>query len=274
MWDSKNKTTLHFLKKTAGGVEKTGGVTIPHEGSTPLEGQSVELAAGEELTLLPQIDGNYAGGDLKLRDFSISLGNAKASPANQGYRLPAAWEGTQKGATAGNPIAANGQPIWRLDRLYPADPIMTAHYSPLVWGNGVWVATDHSQGGHPSARVADGKVSFGALGPWGGNEFNYPKIPVLAFIAPKSGVYKITGSAKSKPWDGGAKTVPLSMRKKDTQRAAEISTVQLPRDGTPVPFAAEVELTAGHELLFVPMMHGLDNNATNLTIEDLVITTK
>ena len=67
---------------------------------------------------------------------------------------------------------------------------------------------------------------------------------------------------------------PLSLRKKDTQRAAELITVQLPRDGTPVPFTAEVELTLGHELLFVPMMQGLDNNATNMKIEDLVITAK
>ncbi len=232
------------------------------------------LAAGEELTLLPQIDGMFAGGDCKLKDFSISLGEKSASPANQGYKLPAAWEGTQKGSAAGNPISANGQPVWRLDRLFPTDPIMAANYSPLVWGNGGWIAPDHSQGGHPSARVEDGKVNFGTLGPWGGEGNNYPKIPVLAFIAPKTGVYKIVGTANSKPWDGGAKTVPLSLRKKDTQRAAEITTIQLPRDGTPVPFTAEIELTAGHELLFVPLMHGLENNATNLTIEDLVIVAK
>ena len=274
MWDSKNKTVLHLLKKTAGGVEKIGGIAVENGGDVSLEGQSVPLAAGEELTLLPQIDGMFAGGDCKLKDFSISLGEKSASPANQGYKLPATWEGTQKGSAAGNPISANGRPVWRLDRLFPADAIMTANYSPLVWGNGVWIAPDHSQGGHPSARVADSKVSFGTLGPWGGEGNNYPKIPVLAFIAPQAGIYQITGSAKSKPWDGGAKTFPLSLRKKDTQRAAEIITVQLPRDGTPVPFTAEVELTAGHELLFVPMMHGLENNATNLTIEDLAITAK
>ena len=190
------------------------------------------------------------------------------------FRLPPTWDGSEKGSANGNPIAANGQPVWRLDRLYPADPIMAANYSPLVWGNGMWIAPDHSQGGHPSARVADGKINFGTLGPWGGEGNNYPKIPVLAFIAPKTSIYKITGTAKSKPWDGGAKTFPLSLRKKDTQRAAEITVIQLPRDGTPVPFAAEVELTAGHELLFVPMMHGLDNNATNLTIEDLAVTAR
>ena len=48
----------------------------------------------------------------------------------------------------------------------------------------------------------------------------------------------------------------------------------LPRDGTRVAFDAEIELTAGHELLFVPMMHGLHNNATNLSIEDLAIAEK
>ncbi len=272
MWDSGNKTTLHLLKKTATAVEKIGGVSIANNIETSLEGQSVTLAAGEELTLLPQIDGMFAGGDCKLKDFSISLGDAQAAPANQGYRLPAAWEGKEKGSAAGNPIAANGQPIWRLDRLFPEDAIMTANYSPLVWGSGQWTAPDHSQGGHPSARVEDGNVNFGALGPWGGNEFNYPKIPVLVFIAPKSGVYKITGTAKSKPWDGAAKTFPLSLRKKDTQRAAEIIAVQLPRDGATVPFTATIELTAGHELLFVPMMHGLHHNATNLTIENLTIT--
>ena len=190
------------------------------------------------------------------------------------WKLPPVWEGTQTGSAAGNPISANGQPVWRLDRLFPEDAIMTANYSPLVWGNGQWIAPDHSQGGHPSARIADGKLNFGALGPWGGNEFNFPKIPVLVFIAPKSGLYKITGTAKSKPWDGLAKTFPLSLRKKDTQRAAEIATMQLPRDGTPVPFTAEVELTAGHELLFVPMMHGLHNNAANVTLEDLAISVR
>ena len=273
MWDSKNRTTLHFLKKNASGVEKIGGVTIPHDGETSLEGQAVTLGAGEELTLLPQIDGMFAGGDCKLKDFSISLGDGKAAPARAGYRLPAAWEGMQNGTAKGNPIAADGQPIWRLDRLFPADPIMTANYAPMLWDGTRWAAPDHTQGGHPSAQVADGKVAFGALGPWSG-AMNFPKIPVLVFIAPKSGIYKVTGSAKSKPWEGGAKMFPLSLRKRDTQRAAEVTTIQLPRDGTLVPFTAEIELTAGHELLFVPMMQGLDNNATNLTIEDLIITAK
>jgi len=77
-------------------------------------------------------------------------------------------------------------------------------------------------------------VSFGALGPWGGEENNFPQIPVLAFIVPKTGTYKITGTASSKPWTGGAKSFPLSLRKEDTQRAGEITTIQLLRNGAPV----------------------------------------
>ncbi len=271
MWDSGNKTTLHLLKKTAAGVEKIGDVTIPNNSETTLEGQSFTLAAGEELTLLPQIDGMFAGGDCKLKGFSISLGDKPSPLVEFGYKLPAVWEGKTKGSVDGNPITANGQPIWRLDRLYPGDAIIAANYGPLVWGNGQWVAPDHSQGGHPSAQVADGKITMGALGPWGGNDFNYPKIPVLVFIAPKNGVYHILGRASCKPWEGDAKTFPLSLRKKDSQRAAEITAMQLPRDGASIPIDAKVELTAGHELLFVPMMQDLHNNATTLTLEGLTI---
>ena len=272
-WEGKNKTTLHLLKKTATTVEKIASVPVASGTEVSLEGQSVELAVGEELTMLPQIEGNFAGGDSKFKDFSISLGDAKEAVANPGYKLPSLWEGTQKGSAGGNPVSANGQPIWRLDRLYPADAIMAANYSPMIWGGTSWTAPDHSQGGAPSATVADGKVSFGAMGPWAG-EFNFPKIPVLTFIAPKSGIYKITGTASAKPWEGSAKTFPLSLRKKDTQRAGEVAAFQLPRDGTAVTISAEVELNSGHELLFVPMMQGLYNEATNVIISNLNISAR
>ncbi len=253
-------------------VEKVGALTIENGGEALLEGQTVPLAAGEELTLLPQIDGAFAGGDCKLKDFSISLGGKNASPANQGYKLPAAWEGKEKGSAAGNPIAADGQPIWRLDRLFPEDAIIAANYAPLIWDGTRWAAPDHTHAGHPSAQVENGKLSFAAMGPWNGGDLNFAKIPVLAFIAPRNGTYKVTGAASAKPWEGGAKTFPFALRKKDTQRAAEIKTIQLPRDGTPVPFEAEIELSTGHELLFVPMTQGLYNNAANFTLDGLSIT--
>lgn len=272
-WDSKNKTTIHLLKKNANGVEKLGGIVVPHDGEIALEGQTVELAAGDELALLPQVDGMFAGAEARFKNFAITLGDASAA-GSASYKLPAVWEGSEKGSAAGNPLLAKGQPVWRLDRLYPEEAMMTNHYAPLVWGNQQWTAPDRTQGGHPSAKIADGRINFGAMGPWGGKEHNFPKIPVLAFIAPAPGIYKITGTASAKPWDGKAAAFPLSLRKKDAQRAAEVKAIALPRDGSPVPIELEVELTAGHELLFVPMMHGLHNNAANISIEGLTIQAK
>jgi hypothetical protein len=121
--------------------------------------------------------------------------------------------------------------------------------------------------------VENGTLRFAGMGPWNGGDLNFAKVPVLAFIAPAGGTYKVSGTASAKPWEGGAKTFPLSFRKKDTQRAAELSAIQLPRDGTPVPFDLEVELAAGHELLFVPLMRGLYHNSVNFTIEGLMVET-
>lgn len=272
MWDSKNNTKLHLLKKTKSSVEKLAELTIPNGGAVELSGQSFDLAVGDELTLLPQIDGMFAGGDCKLNDFSITLGGAVT--ATQGYRLPAAWDGQQKGSASGNPVSAAGKAIWRLDRLYPDDAIMASNYSPMVWQGTRWAAPDHTHAGHPSAEVENGKLSFAGMGPWNGGDLNFAKVPVLVFIAPDSGTYKVTGSAMAKPWEGGAKSFPLSFRKNDSQRAAELSSIQLPRDGTAVPFSLDVEMTVGHELLFLPLMQGIYNNAANFTIESLSVEKK
>ncbi len=270
MWDSKNKTSLYILRKHGRAVETIATIVIENGAEVSLEGKGAQLSEGDELTLLPRIDGNYAGGDCKLKELSITMGGGKPA-ATAGYRLPQAWEGSEKGSAAGNPITVGGQPVWRLDRLYPGDANIAGNYAPLVWGAGVWTARDHTQAGHPSARVTDGAAHLAALGPWTG-DLNFPKIPVLAFIAPKSGSYKAAGNANSKPWEGGAKSVAFSIRKKDTQRAAEIASVQLPSEGDAVKFSVEVDLAAGDELAFVPMLQDTPNNATNITIEGLVVT--
>lgn len=124
----------------------------------------------------------------------------------------------------------------------------------------------------------------------------------LTFVAPQAGTFALHGKASAHLWESKNKTTlhllkktaatvekvgalisppsgegcarrpdPLSLRKRDAQRAAEVSVIQLPRDGTPVAINVGVELTSGHELLFVPMMQGLYNNAANLTIEGLNI---
>ncbi|HEX3134940.1 MAG TPA: hypothetical protein VHX44_15345, partial [Planctomycetota bacterium] len=84
----------------------------------------------------------------------------------------------------------------------------------------------------------------------------------LVFIAPKAGVYRVRGTAHCKPWEGGAASYPFVLLKKDTQRAAEVKRLELPRDDSPVAFDVEVELSDGHELLFLPLMPHWHNAAT------------
>lgn len=231
-------------------LRKTGRVVFLYDGKT---------TGAEFLKKLAPLDRKHA-----------SFVSSGATPT---WNLPSTWQGTQKGTANGNPIAAAGQPVWRLDRLFPEDAIMSVNYSPMTWQGTKWAAPDKTHAGHPSAEVENGTLRFAAMGPWNG-ELNFAKMPALVFIAPTSGTYKITGTASAKPWDGGAKTFPLSFRKKDTQRAAEISAIMLPRDGTPVAINFEAELTAGHELLFVPMLQGLYHNAANFTIKGLSIERK
>ncbi len=62
----------------------------------------------------------------------------------------------------------------------------------------------------------------------------------------------------------------LQLLKKDTQRAAELRVFELPRDGAALPLEADVELTSGHELVFLPLVPDW-NNATTVTMENLSI---
>ena len=104
-----------------------------------------------------------------------------------------------------------------------------------------------------------------------GGENDITRVAGLVFLTPEPGVYRARGNASVKPWTGEAKTFRLGIFKKDTQRSAQEQTINLPRDGTPVPFDITVELAAGHELVFLPVMKGMHNNAANLTVADLRI---
>ena len=192
----------------------------------------------------------------------------KAGGLASSWRLPAAWEGVKKGSADGNPVSTAGRPIWRIDRVYPSEPNSVVNYAAVPWDGTTWHPTDHEQGGQPSARVESGVIYLGVSGPWQNNEFQ--KIAGLVFIAPQSARYRVRASASSKPWTGGAQSFRLAVLKKDTQRAAEVRSVVLPREGTPVPLDFEVELTAGHELVFLPLMPDW-NNATTTRIDNLVI---
>ncbi len=200
------------------------------------------------------------------------LGFVSESAAGKDYRVPETWEGTKAGTSDGNPVMNQEQSIWRLDRLYPGDRILPQNYTPMVWGNQAWIAPDHTHGGHPSASMKDGGVNFGTMGPWNG-AMNFRKQAALVFIVPESGVYHLEGTARSKPWEGTAKTAHLYIMKRDEQRVGEVKKYDLPRDNSPVAIDLELDLAAGHELLFLPEMPHA-NNSTNILLEGITVTRK
>ena len=239
----------------------------------PLAGKTLALSATGRPVFL------YDAAKTTGKTFAAKLGpldRKHASFVSKGgktFALPRAWEGVKTGTAEGNPITVDGKGVWRLDQLWPDDPIMASNYRPLTWMGSRWSVKDHGQGGQPNVTVADGTFKAGVRGAWGGKGLNHQKTAGLVFIAPKAGVYIVKGVASSKPWEGKAKIYRLGIFKKDTQRAAKIKTLELPRDATPVPFELTVELTAGHELIFLPLMPDW-HNATNTSIADLAITLK
>lgn len=269
IWDGTNSTTLRLLHKSAGEVREAGKLVIPNGQSRSLGTLSVGLKAGDELCLLPEIEGMFAGGDCKLRDIRITA-RAAEGPSKGGpvYRLPATWEGTTKGSPQGNPIAAGGKPLWRIDRIYPDQYNLVENYSPAPWDGTAWHPSDRQQGGQPSVQVENGTARLSVSGPW--QDFEHQKIAALVFITPADGTYRVRCTATSKPWTGGSAAFLLLALKKDTQRAAEVERFSLPRDGKEVAIDFRVELTAGHELVLLPVMPDW-NNATTTTLEQLTI---
>jgi hypothetical protein len=270
LWDGANATRLTLWHKTATGAKQLASTPLKSGERFELSAWSATLAVGDELVLVPRIDGMFTGGDVTVRDLAVTVGGA----ASTTWRLPAAWEGTRTGASDGNPVAAAGRPVWRVDQLWPGnDFIIAANYKPLVWSGTEWVPTEHGHGGQPALRVADGSFQAAVRGVWGGVDGEQPRTGALVFIAPRTGVYRVRGAARCKPWEGDAKAYPLVLLKKDTQRAAEVKRLELPHDDTPVPFDLEVELSDGHELLFLPLMPHWHNAAT-VRIEGLEVNAK
>ena len=268
LWDGSVGVRLTVLLKSKDSVTELAAIQLVKDQRVSLAGVKATLAAGDELVLLPRPDGAFTGGDVTLRDLVLSVGGSATAANATSYKLPASWEGVKKGSAEGNPIAANGQPIWRIDQLWPDNPILADAYRPMPWSGTEWKAAEHEHGGQPAARVENGSLRAAVRGPWTGNPGQ--KTCALIFIAPQAGLYVASGVAKSEPWEGGAKTFKLGIFKKDTQRAAPLQTLELPRDGSPVPFEVKVELTAGHELVFLPLMPDW-HNATTTRVNDLVI---
>jgi hypothetical protein len=256
-WDGTNPVDLALLHKTADAVKPLTTLALVRNQRVSLAGLSATVAAGDELVLLPRPHGAFGGADVNLRDLAWSVGPPSA------WRLPTTWVGTTKDSPVGNP---NG--VWRLDQVWPDNPVFTEHYTPLRWNGKEWFPEKHHIGGQPAAQLDKGAVNLSVRGSWTGQEGQ--RIAGLVFVAPQAGQYRISASASTKPWEGGAKTFKLAVLKKDTQRAVELKSVDLPREGKAITLELEIELAAGHEIVFLPQMPDF-HNATTTTLRNVVV---
>jgi hypothetical protein len=161
-----------------------------------------------------------------------------------------------------------GKAVWRIDAIWPDDPNLVANYIPLKWDGTRWFSKELEAGGQPAVSVADGAVEFSVRAPWTGQPGQ--RTAALAFIVPETGTWRITGKASSKPWTGEAATYKLGVFKKDTQRSAQQAVIELPRSGEALDLNVKVDLTAGHELILLPLMPDW-HNATTTRVVGLMV---
>ncbi len=183
------------------------------------------------------------------------------------YRLPMTWRGEETGETAGNPYELEGTPLWRLDRIWPDDPMKYGHYRRMPWGKDQWAATKHAHGGQPKASVRRGEANLSARAAWSGQAGE--KLPALVFVAPKTGEYAVSGELTARVWYGSGKVTMLVLLRDDAV-VAELKRYTL-ESNKPVDLAGlAVQLEQGQELVFVPRF-GRHHVAAGFKFEGLTL---
>jgi hypothetical protein len=130
---------------------------------------------------------------------------AVAKAANLGP--PAGWAGTKPGTSDGNPSPASLNGQWRVDQVWPDDPLDAANYHPLTWNGTEWQANEHAFGGQPSVDTTKTAVRLSCRAVWSGNPGE--KIAALSFIAPSAGRYRLRIAPALSEWEGKGSTVEL-----------------------------------------------------------------
>ena len=193
-----------------------------------------------------------------------------AAPAKV-YTLPDDFEGTAMDKQEGNPAVVDGKPMWRIDQVWPDDPMNPKNYVPMLWNGKNWYAKENTHGGQPGGDVGEQRVSLGIRAAWEGQPGN--KLAALTFIAPAAGKYTLNAKIKPDLW-AGDKEERFDLRiLKVAKKAGTASKVKMMNlvSGKPREVAdLAVELAEGDEIVFVstfPHMH----MAASVTITDVKI---
>ncbi len=184
------------------------------------------------------------------------------------WRLPATWEGKEKGKPDGGVVEADGKPVWKAEQVWPADPMKAENYRPLVWGGTQWSASADGVGGQPQFQIKDDAAEFGTRAPHG----TPPALrtAALSFVVPADGDYQVLGTASARMWDSKNKTDLLILRR--TGQSVELVKQLEIGNGEKKGFEG-VKLTAkaGDIISLVPRIQGMYAGGT-LWVRDLRIT--
>ena len=183
------------------------------------------------------------------------------------YRVPGNWAGKKAGSAEGNPLVVGAKPLWRLDQVWPDDPMKPGNYRPLPWSGTAWQAAEHSHGGQPAAKATPTAVELVVRTAWPGQPGN--KLAALTFIAPEPGTYTLSATVKPRVWDAGAPIALDVLKKSDA--VTRVKTIELkPKVGADIA-GIRVPLEAGEELVLVPAFPGRGLVAFTCRIEGLKI---
>ncbi|MDX2050964.1 MAG: hypothetical protein SFV15_01145 [Polyangiaceae bacterium] len=269
LWDGSNPVALTFLRKSKEGIQELQRMPLAFGKNQAFPEFTTELAAGEELVVLPRISGELTGGDVQLRELEVVFEDSGPNS----WSLPETWKPSPQN-TLGNPYLVDNHPVFRLDRLAPFDLMMAESYTPLAWNGTNWSPQGVAPRGQASAEVKQGIFQATIFGPEVGKADKKSQQTVaLVFMAQRAGIYRIRGLASAQSLQGKAASHQLVLLNKDTQRAVTLKVVDLPSDGAKVAFDVEVELASGHELCLVPTAAEPGSSA-KASIEAVSITAK
>mgnify|MGYP000415727286 CR=1 FL=1 len=201
-----------------------------------------------------------AADEMGRRLLPLDLDAARANERGV-WRVPTEWLGTAHEKTDGNPFVKDGKPLWRLERVWPDDPMKTAHYVLLPWAGREWKDPQNNHGGQPGASVHRDGIGLGSRAGW----TNTPaqKLAALTFVAPQGGTFAVEGTLNADIWQGGGPVdVHLLKRAAGAETATVVRSWALEKN-RPVPLEnLKVELAEGEMLTIVPRFRGMHTAAT------------
>ncbi|MCY3018804.1 MAG: hypothetical protein NTW87_07225 [Planctomycetota bacterium] len=185
------------------------------------------------------------------------------------WRAPLEWQGKELDKTEGNPFVTDGKPLWRLERVWPDDPMKAAHYVLMPWSGREWKDPQNNHGGQPGASVNREGIHLGSRGGWGGTPAQ--KLATLTFVAPLGGRFTVEGMLNADIWEGrGPVDVHLLKRSPGADAAAPVQSWALEKNKPVKLENLKVELAEGEMLTIVPHFRGMHTAAT-IQIRELAL---